>query len=102
MGKRTLVVTRHQGAVAWLQEKGFRGEVVSHLSPEMVDEGDTVVGVLPIHLVWDLKRREARVIILVLPQVPPEKRGQELGPEQMEEFGAKLLEVRELELQEVV
>jgi len=99
---RTIIVTRHPGAVAWLKEKGFEGEVVAHLTPEMVDEGDVVVGVLPVHLVAELKKKGARVFILVLPQVPPEKRGQELSPDEMEKFGARLLEVRELELEEVV
>ncbi|MHC1624881.1 MAG: CRISPR-associated protein Csx16 [Methermicoccaceae archaeon] len=99
---KRILVSRHPGAVAWLKSKGFEGEVVAHLTPEMVGEGDVVVGVLPVHLVAELKERGARVIILVLPQVPPEKRGAELSPEEMDRFGARLLEVEELRLKEVV
>jgi len=99
---KVFIVTRHPGAVAWLKSKGFEGEVVAHLTPEMVDEGDVVIGVLPVHLVAELKEKRARVIILVLPQVPPEKRGQELSPEEMDRFGARLLEVEELRLKEVI
>jgi len=98
---RTLIVTRHSGAVAWLEQKGFRGEVITHLSPEQVSKGDTIVGVLPVHIVAELKEKGAQVFIIVLPQVPSEMRGHELSPEQMDEFGARLLEVEVLKLREV-
>lgn len=102
MSEKVLVVSRHAGAIEWLRQKGFTGEVVTHLTPEMVQAGDTVIGVLPVHLVAELVKKGVKVFIIVMPQVPKEMRGQELTAEQMEQFGAKLLEVKSIELREVL
>jgi len=99
--EKTLLATRHKGAIEWIKRKGFNGEVVSHISAEMIGEGDTVIGNIPVHMIEEIKQKGARVFIIVMPQVPKEMRGQELTAEQMEQFGAKLLEVKSIELREV-
>jgi len=84
---KTIVVTRHTGALNWLwahhPELG-EAEVVSHVSPDEVS-GARVVGVLPVNLAalcgeyWHLSM-----------EVPPEARGKELSCEDMERFGCKI------------
>ena len=89
----TLIVTRHPGAVEFLQHCGYAGEVCEHFVPEMAQEGMLIIGVLPVHLIAQVLQSGARFIQVVLPQIPPEMRGAELTPAQMEEFGAQLIEI---------
>jgi len=97
----TLIVTRHPGAVAWLQSRGVEGDIVSHLDPGQVGAGDRVYGVLPVHLIDECLRRGAEVFILQLPQIPPELRGKEITAEDMDRLGVKVYEVASLQLREV-
>ncbi|MCK9520157.1 MAG: CRISPR-associated protein Csx16 [Candidatus Omnitrophota bacterium] len=81
--KKTIIVTRHPGALGWLRkhhpELG-EVEVVSHASPDQI-QGARVVGVLPVNLAalcgeyWHLSM-----------EVPPDYRGKELSCEDMEHF----------------
>jgi len=98
---RTYIVSRHKGAVEWLQRKGFQGEVIQHLNPSQLKSGDTVVGVLPITLIKQLIDMTVAVYSLQLPAVPRELRGQELTPEMMEQYGAKVFKILKLEWEEV-
>jgi len=83
----TVVVTRHPGALEWLQKHHpnlGEAEVVSHATPEQI-MGARVVGVLPVNLAalcgeyWHLSM-----------EVPPEARGKELTCEDMERFGCSI------------
>ena len=89
----TYVVTRHQGAVQWLADRGFEeAVVVSHWTPEHVASlapGDQVVGVLPLQMVAEVCEHGAHFWNLSI-QVPSERRGDELSAEDMESFGAQL------------
>jgi len=100
MGK-TYIVSRHAGAIKWLQQKGFEGEVLAHLNPKILDRGDTVIGVLPITLVKQLINKGVRVYSLQLPNVPRELRGEELSPQLMDKYGAKVYKILALEWEEV-
>lgn len=91
------LISRHQGAVQWLDEKGFDDPVlITHASPEFLaslTESDFVFGTLPIHLACEVCGKGARFFNLVM-DVPAEFRGQELTAEKMDEFGARLTEYR--------
>jgi len=100
MGK-TYIVSRHVGAVKWLQQRGFEGEVISHLDPKILSQGDTVIGVLPIALAKQLIDKGVRVYSLQLPNVPRELRGEELSPQLMNQYGAKVYKILALEWEEV-
>jgi len=100
MGK-TYIVSRHSGAVAWLQRRGFAGPIISHLDPKILRKGDRVVGVLPITLVHQLLHKGVEVFSLQLPDVPKELRGQELTPELMDKYGARVYKILALEWEEV-
>jgi CRISPR-associated protein Csx16 len=86
-GMKTIIVTRHLGALEWLRkhhpELG-EAKVVSHASPDDL-QGNRVIGVLPVNLAalcaeyWHLSM-----------QVPPEARGKELSAEEMEQFGCSI------------
>lgn len=91
---KTLVVTRHAGAVEWLQSKGFADcEVVAHFAPEMVQQGDVVVGILPLNLVAEVNAKGGRFFALDM-NVPAELRGVEMTAQLMTELGARLQEYR--------
>ncbi len=81
----SIIVTRHDGAVEWLESHGISGEVISSLSDERIDElreGDAVYGVLPFHLIVEVLKRGAFVSIIQFTSAPP--RGRELTREDME------------------
>ncbi len=86
----TWFVTRHPGAVEWAQRKGLPiDQQVAHLTPESIRAGDTVIGILPVHLVAQLCARGARYLNLSL-DLPAEARGRELSAEELERYGARL------------
>ena len=97
----TIIVTRHPGAVEFIRNAGYEGEVIEHFTPEMVEDGMIVVGVLPVHLIGEVLEKGGRYVHVVMPQIPQEMRGQELAPEQMREYGATLMEVVDLGFAEV-
>lgn len=99
--ERTVIVSRHQGAIDFVNSKGFYGRTVEQFSPEMVAPGMLVIGILPVHLISDVLQKGGKFIQIQLPEVPREMRGQELTPEQMVQYGAKLVEVEQLMLKEV-
>ncbi len=86
---KTIIVTRHPGAVEWLRRKGFQGEVIQHLA-EIPTEPTRVVGVLPLVLAYQLLAAGHEVYLIEFP-VRNGPRGQELTAEEMEAAGAKLL-----------
>lgn len=86
-----LIVTRHAGAVDWLRGQWIEGEVVDHLTPDMLDGVDVVIGVLPVHLAVAAHQRGCRVVLIQIAGTPP--RGAEYTAEDMEEAGACLREL---------
>jgi CRISPR-associated protein Csx16 len=89
----TYFVTRHAGAIEWLQRNGIAAMVVEHLDPGQVRPGDVVLGTLPVHIVGALNAKGARFKHLAY-DAPPELRGQELSADDLERLGAKLVEYR--------
>ena len=88
---RTLFVTRHAGAIEWLHRHGLREDaVLDHLSLEDISPGDQVIGSLPINLIATLCEMGATYYNIDL-HVPKELRGKELGPDQMDQCGARLM-----------
>lgn len=86
----TWFVTRHPGAVEWAGRRGLHIDCqVAHLDPADIAPGDTVIGILPVHLVAQLCARGARYLNLSL-DLPAEARGRELTAEQLERYGARL------------
>lgn len=80
-----LIVTRHAGLIAWLERHGIVGEVVAHATSDNV-RGRVVYGVLPLHLA----ALTAEVVAIDMPGLPPDRRGQDLTPEEMDTYGARL------------
>lgn len=90
---RTWFVSRHEGARDWLRRQGIPvTDFVAHLEPERVSAGDTVIGTFPAHIAAELCERGARVVHLAL-DVPPEARGRELSADDLDRFGARLVEM---------
>lgn len=84
-----LIISRHQGVVDWLSQRGITGEVVAHASIENV-KGRQVIGVLPIYLASYAES----IICIDLPDLPASLRGQELSVQQMDDAGATLSRYR--------
>lgn len=81
-------VTRHAGASNWAKLHGFKDvKVVAHFDPAVVNEGDKVIGTLPIHLAAEVCEKKAEYHHLIL-NLPPEARGQEISADMMESYGA--------------
>ena len=86
----THFVTRHPGAVEWARRQGLAVDrQVDHLELTELEEGDTVIGILPVHLVAAVCERGGRYLHLSL-DLPPELRGRELSADDMEKTGARL------------
>ncbi len=90
-------ISRHAGAVAWAAEQGLQvDELISHLDAariERLQQGDTIIGTLPVHLAAEVCARGARYLHLTL-DLPPELRGKELTAADMSACHARLQEYR--------
>lgn len=93
------LITRHPGALQWLQQKLSEPAVhLEHLNdPDLIGPGDIVVGTLPINLVAAICCRGARYLHLEL-ELPQSLRGQELSVQQLNELGAALVEYAVLQV----
>ena len=97
---KTIIVTRHKGAVEWLRQAGHvpaEGEVkvLAHLDEDAINslaEGDVVIGVMPFSLAARLNTKGVRTFTLAL-DIPAEMRGKELSAEDMDNLGAQVEEV---------
>lgn len=85
----TWIISRHAGAIEWLERQGIEGQQCPHLVIEQVAAGDTVIGTLPVNLAAKVCAVPAIYCHLSL-EVPFAWRGQELTAEQMEACGATL------------
>lgn len=81
-----VVVSRHNGVVEWLHQRGIAGQVISHVSDVEQIRGKIVYGVLPLHLAAECEM----VISVDLPGLSPEQRGKDLSPAEMDKAGAIL------------
>jgi len=102
MRKKTLIVTRHSGAVRWLNSKGINGINVYNLKEEDVEKDDVIYGVLPLQLVAIAVNKGAEVNLLTLPNIAYEDRGRELSPEEMDKAGVSILRVSNISLEEII
>lgn len=83
-------VSRHAGAVEWAKRKGIVvDQLVSHFDPEVIQEGDIVIGTLPINIVAIVNEKGGIYKHLSL-DLPAEARGKELTADDMDAYGAKL------------
>jgi len=80
-----IIITRHVGLVQWLANHGITGEVIPHVSNPDQIKGKDVFGILPLNLA-----AVCNSITTVEMNLPPEKRGVDLIPEEMDNFGAKM------------
>lgn len=80
-----IIVSRHAGAVAWLNARGIFGRVIEHAKPDDV-RGRVVYGILPFHLAALAKE----LVMIDTPEIPLERRGGDLTPEEMDSYGATL------------
>jgi len=85
----TYFVTRHAGAVEWARRRGITAELVEHLNIARVEQGDEVIGTLPVQLAAEVCARGARYRHLTL-ELPREARGATLTADDMDRFGATL------------
>ena len=86
------LISRHRGAIQWCQQQGIVVDcILSHLDSNLIEEGDTLIGTLPINLAAETQARGARYLHLSL-EVPFSLRGQELSCQQLTEFGCQLQE----------
>ncbi len=88
-----LFVTRHAGALEWAARRGIQAIAVEHLDVTAVRAGDVVMGTLPLHLAAAVCGRGARFLHLEM-DVPAEARGRALTADDMDRFGARLVEYR--------
>lgn len=92
------VVTRHEDTIMWIKTI-LKGDVtvLHHLNDKDIKkmrEGDRVFGVLPLHLIMRLLRKGVGYYGLIIPDIPPEKRGMELTAEEIKAYGGKILHVK--------
>lgn len=88
----TYFVTRHAGAKEWAARKGIAAKIVEHVDLAAVGRGDVVISSLPAHFVADLIERGARYVHLAM-EVPEEDRGRNLSADEMDRYGARLVEM---------
>ncbi len=89
-----VIVSRHEGAVKWLAQRGITGQVLTHVSDPAQVADKAVVGNLPLHLA----AQAARIGSIDMPGLRADQRGQDLSPEEMDAAGASIVwyEVRAL------
>lgn len=89
--KTTWLVSRHAGAQEWLLRRYPRAEsrIVAHLDVTAVQNGDRVIGTLPVQAIADICARGATYIHLTIPMAPVH-RGRELDADELDALGATL------------
>lgn len=86
----TYFISGHAGAKAWAEEEGFQiDQRLEHFDPAITQQGDCVLGTLPVHLAAEVCARGGDYYHLSL-MIPAELRGTELSVEQMRLCGARL------------
>lgn len=86
------LVTRHPGAIEWAARQGVKVDrQLGHLDPAVIQPGDVVIGILPVHLAAEVCARGGRYFNLSL-DLPESARGRELSAADLDAFGARLEE----------
>jgi len=85
LNSRNIIISRHRGLVEWLRNHGVEGKVIEQATPDDVKD-KVVYGVLPLHLAC----LADRVITIDMPKLPFDKRGVDLSPEEMDNYGATM------------
>lgn len=88
----TWVVTRHTGAIEWLNNAGVKADrVESDLEIDQPQAGDIVIGILPIQHVAVLNQRGVSYFHICI-ETQAQDRGTEFNAQQMQERSATLTE----------
>lgn len=83
-------ITRHPGALDWLNRQEFRVDIVqSHLDISVIKPGDVVIGLLPVHLAAVVCSSGADYWHISM-ELPYEARGKELTADEMDAYDARL------------
>ena len=86
----TFFISRHPGAIEWAARLHLQiDRIVAHLDPAQVQQGDTVIGSLPVNLAAQVCESGASYFHLSL-ALPIFRRGQELSADDLECLGARL------------
>ncbi|MFA0465416.1 CRISPR-associated protein Csx16 [Vibrio breoganii] len=88
---KTYVVTRHLGALKWLESQGIKADTyLTHLTDVSSFEfGDMVIGVLPLPIVAKLNQKGVAYFHFTL-DIPLEYRGMELCEETLQKLSPRL------------
>ncbi len=87
----TYIVSRHQGAIQWLQRQGYeQAIVIDHLDSKLLKPGDSVIGNLPLNVIAELTSSRIDYLHLDV-TLPAELRGVELSLEQLEQCNPRLV-----------
>ncbi|MFN6961655.1 MAG: CRISPR-associated protein Csx16, partial [Rhodocyclaceae bacterium] len=85
----TWFVSRHPGAIEWAARQDLAVDrQVAHLDVGEVQPGDTVIGILPVHLAAEFCASGGRYLNLSL-DMPPELQGKALDAGTLERLGAR-------------
>jgi CRISPR-associated protein Csx16 len=86
----TWFVSRHPGAMDWAEQQNLHVDRhIAHLDPAQVEQGDAVIGTLPVHFAYKVCQRGARYINLSL-DMPAQWRGRELNAQDLQACNARL------------
>ncbi|MDD1702862.1 MAG: CRISPR-associated protein Csx16 [Methanoregula sp.] len=96
-----IIVTRHSGAIEWLKKKGYAGEVQPHVTDDQIAGGNIYIGSLPLQMISTILQKGSRFFLLDFPAVSFTQRGQEMTPEEMDRAGARLIEVKKIEMEPI-
>ena len=87
----TWFISRHQGAIDWIKQQDIQiDKFVAHLNIDDIQQGDTVIGTLPIHLAAKVCEKGAKFLFLTI-DLPSEQRGKELSAEQLYQQNCRLV-----------
>ena len=91
--RRVFIVSRHPASVDWIKRQGYeQAEVIDHLKPGVLQQGDLVLGTLPLHIARDINEQGVRLIHFSL-DVPHNMRGREISAEMLQEMNPRLEEL---------
>jgi CRISPR-associated protein Csx16 len=95
-----IFVTRHQGAIdwlnAWARDHGVEAQVRAHFEDAdvaNVQPGDRIAGPLPVQIIAAINTRGGRYLHIEM-DLPLDARGKPLSAAEMNRYGARLVEYR--------
>ena len=88
----TYFISRHPGAIDWAKQQGIKvDEQPKHFNAKQTQNGDTIIGTLPVNLIAEVCNKGGRYLHLTL-DLPAHARGKELTAHDMQNYGARLEE----------